>query len=96
MLHTTFVQVRAPLWPNVFQNRHESTRRNVCGLAVPGMPRDVLAFFHLRQPASLLHLGKSVVKVKALGREIRIGRILICVRVIIVLVVGINPVTVEW
>ena len=38
----------------------------------------------------------DVVKVKAQGREIRIGRILICVRVIIVLVVGINPVTVEW
>ena len=38
----------------------------------------------------------DVVKVKAQGREIRIGRILICVRVIIVLVVGISPVTVEW
>ena len=38
----------------------------------------------------------DVVKVKAQGREIRIGRILICVRVIIVLVVGINPVTMEW
>ena len=36
--------------------------------------------------------------VKAQGREIRIGRILICVslRVIILLVVGINPVTLEW
>ena len=38
----------------------------------------------------------DVVKVKAQGREIRIDRILIRVRVIIVLVVGINPVTVEW
>ena len=38
----------------------------------------------------------DVFKVKAQGREIRIDRILICVRVIIVLVVGINPVTVEW
>ena len=38
----------------------------------------------------------DMVKVKAQGREIRIGRILICVTVIIVLVVGINPVTVEW
>ena len=38
----------------------------------------------------------DVVKVEAQRREIRIGRILICVRVIIVLVVGINPVTVEW
>ena len=37
-----------------------------------------------------------MVKVKAQGRGIRIGRILICVRVIIVLVVAINPVTVEW
>ena len=102
---------------NVFQNRNELTRRNVCGLAVarrtrwfhrhiPGMPRYVLAFLHLRQLASLLHLGKrglwvvwynsDVVKVKVQGREIRIGRIQICVRVIIVLVVGINPVTAEW
>ena len=38
----------------------------------------------------------DVVKVKAQEREIRISRILICVRVIIVPVVGINPVTVEW
>ena len=40
--------------------------------------------------------NNGVVKVKAQGREIRIGRILICVRVIIVLVMSINPVTVEW
>ena len=40
--------------------------------------------------------NSDVVKVKAQGREIRIGRILISVRVIIVLVVGIHPVTVEW
>ena len=26
--------------------------------AYPGMPRYVLAFLHLRQPLSLLHLGK--------------------------------------
>ena len=37
----------------------------------------------------------DVVKAKAQGREIRIGRILLCVRVIIVLVVGINPVMVR-
>ena len=41
----------------------------------------------------LVWYDSDVVKVKAQGREIRIGRILICVRVIIVLVVGINPVT---
>ena len=40
--------------------------------------------------------NSDMVKVKAQGREIRIGRILICVRVIIVLVAGNNPVTVEW
>ena len=70
------------------------------------MPRYVLAFLHLRQPASLLHLGKrglwvawynsDVVKGKAQRREIRIGRIQICVTVIIVLMAGINPVTAEW
>ena len=40
--------------------------------------------------------NSDVVKVKAQGREILIGRIQICVRVIIVLVAGINPVTAEW
>ena len=40
--------------------------------------------------------NSDVVKVKVQGREIRIGRIQICVRDIIVLVVGINPVTAEW
>ena len=40
--------------------------------------------------------NSDVVKVKVQRREIRIGRIQICVRVIIVLVVGINPVTAEW
>ena len=40
--------------------------------------------------------NSDVVKVKAQGREIRIGRIQISVRVIIVLVAGINPVTAEW
>ena len=34
--------------------------------------------------------------VKVQGREICIDRIQICVRVIIVLVAGINPVTAEW
>ena len=38
--------------------------------------------------------NSDVVKVQ--GREIRIGRTQICVRDIIVLVVGINPVTAEW
>ena len=40
--------------------------------------------------------NSDVVRVKVQGREIRIGRIQICVRDIIVLVVGINPVTAEW
>ena len=40
--------------------------------------------------------NSDVVKVKVQGREICIGRIQICVRDIIVLVVGINPVTAEW
>ena len=40
--------------------------------------------------------NSDVVKVKVQGREISIGRIQICVRDIIVLVVGINPVTAEW
>ena len=40
--------------------------------------------------------NSDMVKVKAQGREIRTGRILIYVRVIIVLVVGINPVTVAY
>ena len=46
----------------------------------------------------VLWYNSDVVKVKAQGREICTGRILIYmyVRVIIVLVVGINPVTVEW
>ena len=66
-----YIRVRAPLWPNVFQNKNELTRRNVCGLAVarrtrwfhrhiPGMPRYVLAFLHLRQPLPLLHLGEGL------------------------------------
>ena len=40
--------------------------------------------------------NSDVVKVKVQGREIRIGRIQICVRDIIVPVMGINPVTAEW
>ena len=40
--------------------------------------------------------NSDVVKVKVQGREIRIDRIQICVRVIMVLVAGINPVTAEW
>ena len=34
--------------------------------AYPEMPRYVLAFLHLRQPSSLLHLGKG-----ALGRTVK-------------------------
>ena len=40
--------------------------------------------------------NSDVVKVKAHGREICIDRIQICVRVIIVLVAGIDPATAEW
>ena len=40
--------------------------------------------------------NSDVFKVKAKGREICIGRIQICVRVIMVLVAGIIPVTAEW
>ena len=71
MLHTTFIRVRAPLWPNVFQNKNELNRRNVCGLAVKVvsqaysgyaeiMARYVLAFLYLRQPSPLLHLGEGL------------------------------------
>ena len=51
--------------------------------------RCVLAFLYLRQPLSLLRLGLWVVwcnsgevMVKEQGREIRIDRIQICVRII--------------
>ena len=40
--------------------------------------------------------NSDVFKVKVQGREICIDRIQICVRVIMVLVAGINPVTAEW
>ena len=103
--------------PNVFQNRNELTRRNVCGLAVarqtrwfhrhipgyaeicPGFPPPQAARVTVASGENVLWVAwynSDVVKVKVQGREIRIGRIQICVRVIIVLVVGINPVTAEW
>ena len=45
-----------------FQNKNELSRRKCSGCwfhgHIPGKPRYVLAFLHLRQPAFLVHLGK--------------------------------------
>ena len=59
----------------------------VVSQAYPGMQRCVLALLHLSQALSLLHMGivwcdSGEVRFKEQGREIRIGRIQIRIRIV--------------
>ena len=67
---------------------------------IPGMPRYVLAFLHLRQPASLTvasggkgALGSVVQQCSALAGFKYVFRVII---LLVMLVASINPGTAEW
>ena len=91
---TRAVIFERPYWPELFYF-HGEFEEILCEIRQTNPP--FLSLNPLfRNPASAPGYNSDVFKVKAQGREICIDRIQICVRVIIVLVAGINPVTAEW